>query len=78
MNEGVVLLCCFTTVRRLERLSFFQEIGKEGGQNEDILICEWDHTMLVRNRLRRWKHISCPSTCAAREHLLLVESHALI
>ena len=38
MNEGVVLLCCFTTVRRLERLSFLQEIGKEGGQNEDISI----------------------------------------
>ena len=40
MRGGVaVLLGCFTTVRRLERLSFLQEIGKEGGQNEDTSIC---------------------------------------
>ena len=31
MRGRCCLLFCFTTVRRLERLSFFEEIGKEGG-----------------------------------------------
>ena len=35
MRGRCCLLCCFTTVRRLERLSFLQGLGKEDGQNDD-------------------------------------------
>ena len=55
MSERLVLLRCFTTVRRLERLSFLQEIGNDVGQSEDD-IDSWEYTVFVRNLLHRWKH----------------------
>ena len=33
------------------------EIGNDVGQNDDNIDL-WDHTILVRNLLRRWKHFS--------------------
>lgn len=52
-----MLLRCFTTVRRLERLSFLQELGKDVDQNEDNIDL-WEYTIFVRICWRRWEHYS--------------------
>ena len=46
MRGRCCLLCCFTTVRRLERLSFLKEVWKEGGYERGYMDLR-DHIMLV-------------------------------